>query len=142
MASAPPSLISESQFSKSIAAIARDNSRFRKAEKLLNHAYLDEAITSTPEEVTADWRNSILFWIDRLVTGVLPLERLHSGCYWHLEGIWTEQIKEYRPYHCWLQQRTDETYWNSQQGQKQHYFWACEELRSSLITSGYKNPPS
>jgi hypothetical protein len=129
----------ESRFRKSIDVVARDLSRMRKAEKL-NYANLDEAIQSTPDEMLADWRHAVIFWIDRLMTRALSIGELDSACYSHLEGIWIDQIKEYRAYHYWIQARHEGTFWTPREHRDRHYFWACEELRDALVNPGCKEP--
>jgi hypothetical protein len=128
----------ESELRRKISTFALDLSRMRKAEKLLEHSYLDECVRSSPEETEADWRHALIFWIDQLMTRSLALGDLESACYWHFEGIWIDQIKQHRAYHFWIYGRNDGSYWTPGDQREDHYFQACEELRDLFVNPGCK----
>lgn len=134
-----PRRMPESSLRRKISTFALELSRMRKAEKLLEHSYLDECVRSSPEEMEADWRHAVIFWIDELMTRSLALGDLDSACYSHFEGIWIDQIKQHRAYHFWIHGRNDDgSYWTHSHQRDEHYFWACEELRDLMVNPGCK----
>ncbi len=135
-----PRRMPESYLRQRIAAVARDFSRLRKAERLLEHSYLDEAVPSNADAMQADWRHAVIQWIDWLMTRSVNLGDLNAECYWHFEGIWIDQIKQHRAYCYWTQARSEGDYWTPPDNRDRHYFMACEDMRDLLVNPGCKEP--
>jgi hypothetical protein len=136
-----PPVLSKAEFEAKINRVARQYSRMRKSEKLMDADALDYMVHSSWAEMTSDWRNAVIFWLERLTTREMALGELHPDCYAYFEGVWLDDVKEHRAYFRWLGVRAEE-YWTPPHLRDRHYFIACEELRDDLINEGVKERTS
>jgi hypothetical protein len=124
------SQVSEAELNSLRGTLARQISRERKADAMLNYVLLDR-IPSTREEMEADWRNAAIQIALDIMSGMPPLSDLSPECFPHLEEIWADELKEFIAFFNWIALR-EQVYWSPEEMRKRHYHDGCNKLRGWL----------
>jgi hypothetical protein len=141
-----PSRVSHKEFEERIRNEALDLSRRRKAQAIMwmgTNRYID-AIPSTVEECTADWRHAKIVSFIPLLTSVQDADNFDVDCYAQFADIWLDDLKAFFAYHIWIDQCHG---WTSEDESRRNYHQACDMLRDMLADpaakqrgSGYRAP--
>jgi len=118
--------------------LARQMSRERKADAILNYSLLDQ-LPSTREEIEADWRNAEVQIAVEIMASTARLSDLAPDCFPYLESIWLDEIKHYLAFFNWIDIREQAGFWSSEEARKKHYFDACDKLRALLVDRKVKD---
>ena len=85
------SQISEAKLLDLTRCLARQISRERKADAVVNYVLLDR-IPSTDTEMETDWRNAAVQIVFGIMFATPPLSDLAPECFPHLEDIWVVSL--------------------------------------------------
>ncbi|HZT32630.1 MAG TPA: hypothetical protein VFA33_22260 [Bryobacteraceae bacterium] len=128
----PPTPISDVQFEDAIRNWALIISRERKASALVYLPALDYLVSSTQQERDEDWRNASILNATSVLLGDLRLTDLKPECFWRLENVWLDEVKQILAYFNWIDKREQEQFWSHASARAQHYWQACDRIRDLL----------
>ena len=124
-----------------IALRALGLSRIRKCRTILLDygpnldRFFDVQIPATKAEMETDWRHACLICVNQFMLRTLKIENVEPASFQMFEGTWVDELKEMLGYHTWINSGTGYT---SETVREQHYFDACEELRTRLVDTNCK----
>lgn len=131
------SQVSEGKLRDLTRDLARQISRERKADAIVNFALLDR-IPSTTVEMETDWRNAAIQIALNVMSATPPLSDLATECFPYLENIWADELKEYLAFFNWIGMR-EQNFWSSQENRTKHYHDGCDKLRGLLADRQVKD---